>query len=248
MADVMWIKITTNIFEDEKFDAIGSLADRNMIQLAWIKLLCLAGRCNDNGFLTLSREIPYTDEMMAIRFNMSIGDIQRALELFQQLKMIEVVDDVYMVSNWLAYQNGDDLELLKQQNRARQQRFRDKQKALRIEEKEKRNVTDNVTNNVNCSISISHNDNNIVKEIIDYLNNKANTKYKYTSDKTRKYIHARLGEGFTIEDFKTVIDKKCAEWLNTEWEKFLRPETLFGTKFEGYLNQNTAEKKGDWFK
>ena len=74
--------------------------------------------------------------------------------------------------------------------------------------------------------------------IISYLNEKLGTKYKSTTAKTKTAIHARLMEGFTVDNFKTVIDKKCAEWIgNEKMEKYLRPETLFGTKFEGYLNQ-----------
>lgn len=83
----------------------------------------------------------------------------------------------------------------------------------------------------------------LFKQTIDYLNIKANTRYKYTSTKYKKALHARVEEGFTLEDFKEVIDKKCAEWIGTEWEKFLRPETLFGTKFEGYLNQKSVASK-----
>lgn len=79
------------------------------------------------------------------------------------------------------------------------------------------------------------------KPIVNYLNEKAGTRYKHTSGKTQTCIHARLEEGFTLDDFKTVIDKKCADWIGTEWEKFLRPETLFGTKFEGYLNAKPAK-------
>lgn len=78
--------------------------------------------------------------------------------------------------------------------------------------------------------------------VVSYLNEKAGTSYRTSTAKTQTAIKARLNEGFTVDDFKTVIDKKCAEWLGTEWEKFLRPETLFGTKFEGYLNANN--KKG----
>lgn len=77
------------------------------------------------------------------------------------------------------------------------------------------------------------------KEIIDYLNIKADTQYKYASKDTRSHIKARMDQGFTFEDFCTVIDKKVAEWKGTEYEKFLRPSTLFGTKFESYLNQHT---------
>jgi len=77
----------------------------------------------------------------------------------------------------------------------------------------------------------------IIHEVIDYLNNKLGTRYKYTSAKTAPHIKARVNEGFTVDDFKVVIDKKISGWRGTEWEKYLRPETLFGTKFEGYLNE-----------
>jgi len=76
-------------------------------------------------------------------------------------------------------------------------------------------------------------------EIIDYLNQKAGTNFKSTTKKTQELIRARINEKFTLDDFKTVIDKKVAEWKDTEMAKYLRPETLFGTKFEGYLNQKT---------
>ena len=72
--------------------------------------------------------------------------------------------------------------------------------------------------------------------IVDYLNLKAKTNYRASSKTTQAHIKARLNEGFTVEDFKTVIDKKVKEWKRTEFEKFLRPETLFGSKFENYLN------------
>lgn len=81
------------------------------------------------------------------------------------------------------------------------------------------------------------------KYIVDYLNKKAGTNYKASTKKTKTCIHARLEEGFTEDDFITVIDKKCADWLGTEWEKFLRPETLFGTKFESYLNAKVTKKQ-----
>jgi uncharacterized phage protein (TIGR02220 family) len=80
-------------------------------------------------------------------------------------------------------------------------------------------------------------------DIIDYLNAKANTNYRHTTKKTQQLIRARWNEGFRLDDFKTVIDKKVAEWLNDpKMCKYLRPETLFGTKFESYLNQ----KEGGW--
>ena len=82
--------------------------------------------------------------------------------------------------------------------------------------------------------------------IVEHLNKSASTKYKSTTTKTQNLIKARAEEGFTLEDFITVIDKKVAEWKNSDMEKYLRPETLFGTKFESYLNANiikTAPKQ-----
>lgn len=85
---------------------------------------------------------------------------------------------------------------------------------------------------------------NVIKEIINYLNTKTNSHYKHTSEKTQRLIQARFNEGYNLQDFKDVIDKKSDEWLETEFEKFLRPETLFGTKFESYLNQKDSSTKG----
>ena len=72
--------------------------------------------------------------------------------------------------------------------------------------------------------------------IIDYLNEKVGSKYRANNKSTQQRINARLKEGYTVDDFKTVIDKMCAKWKGTEYEEYLRPQTLFGTKFEGYLN------------
>lgn len=80
--------------------------------------------------------------------------------------------------------------------------------------------------------------------VIDYLNEKAHTNYRH-ADGNRKFISARLKEGFSVDDCKTVIDKKCQDWLGTEYEQYLRPKTLFGNKFEGYLNANVRPRQKD---
>ena len=82
-----------------------------------------------------------------------------------------------------------------------------------------------------------------VKEIVEYLNSAIGSHYKTNVDKTRSFIRARLREGFTVDDFKAVIDKKARAWLgNKDMQKYLRPETLFGTKFESYLNEQETYK------
>ena len=100
-------------------------------------------------------------------------------------------------------------------------------------------VTD-VTNVTNNNKIRSPAEPNITAEVVDYLNQKLGTRYKADTEKTRRLIRARIREGATLEDFRKVIDKKVKEWRGTKLEPYLRPETLFGTKFEGYLNQGAA--------
>lgn len=98
-------------------------------------------------------------------------------------------------------------------------------------------VTDTVNNTVSSSFSLS------ITNIVNYLNKVLGTNYKSNTKNTVKHITARLREGYTEQDFFTVIDKKYAEWHGTDMEKYLVPETLFGTKFEKYLNQNIVVGK-----
>lgn len=94
-------------------------------------------------------------------------------------------------------------------------------------------------NNTNNNLSKSKD----IDNIIAHLNKRAGMNYRSSSKATQAHIKARLSEGFTVEDFYTVIDKKCAEWKGGEFEKYLRPETLFGSKFENYLNAPAVQSR-----
>ena len=100
----------------------------------------------------------------------------------------------------------------------------------------------NIDSNIDISSSIkkeykeSSQENDFTAAVVDYLNEKAGTHYRAGVAKTQSLIKARANEGFTEADFRTVVDKKCADWIGTEYEQYLRPQTLFGTKFESYLN------------
>lgn len=96
-------------------------------------------------------------------------------------------------------------------------------------------------------LNTKENNKYIYSRVIEYLNSKIGTSYKSTTKSTQSHIKARLEEGFSEDDFIKVIDKKVKEWKGTKWEKFLRPETLFSTKFESYLNQK-EEKENEWWK
>lgn len=111
-----------------------------------------------------------------------------------------------------------------------------------LENDEENNTKSNNTksNNTNKKALSSDLDGIPFKEVIDYLNSKANRNYKYTTNKNQSLIKARWSEGFNLDDFKKVIDNKVNEWEGSDMSKYLRPETLFGPKFEGYLNQKQA--------
>ena len=116
-----------------------------------------------------------------------------------------------------------------------------KHRYIRIVDKVKIKDEDN-SNNIDNS-----NDNNKfrteIKDIIDYLNEKIGGRYRYNTESTNKLIRAKLNAGFTVNDFKYIIDRKVDDWQGTDFEKYLRPSTLFGNKFEQYLNQKPMVKR-----
>ena len=143
MAEVKWIQIATDVFDNRKIKQIEVMPDGDAVIVIWFKLLCLAGKINDLGYVYFSDEIPFTEQLLATEFNKPIATVQMALNVFQQFGMIEIKDEIIKVSNWERYQNVDGMERIKKQNRERQQKFRDKKKALAIEEKQmaEENVT-----------------------------------------------------------------------------------------------------------
>lgn len=130
MADVKWIKLSTGIFSNRKIKQIRKLPEGDAIIGVWLQILCLAGQINDNGMVYFSKDIPFTDEMLAVEFDRPINIIKMALLTFENFKMLEVIDNILLVSNWEKYQSTSKLEKIKEQNRLRQQRYRDKQRQL----------------------------------------------------------------------------------------------------------------------
>jgi predicted phage replisome organizer/uncharacterized phage protein (TIGR02220 family) len=241
LADVKWIKITTDIFDDEKMLMIETMPSADSMIVIWFKLLTFAGKQNNDGVFLMSNRIAYTDEMLAAIFRRDINVVRMALRTFEQFGMIEIVEKVITIPNWNKHQSLDAYEKKKERDRLYQAERRANQRLL-IEQSSDKSSDSHTTQSSYVAVSDieeegeEEGDKKLYSSIVSHLNSKAGTKYKPTTAKTKTAIHARLAEGFTLDDFKTVIDKKCAEWLGTEFEKFLRPETLFGTKFEGYLN------------
>ncbi len=124
MADVKWIKIATEIFDNRKIKQIENLPDGDSIIVIWFKLLCLAGNINDNGMVYFTNEIPYTEQMLAAQFNRPLSTVQMSLRTFEKFGMIEIINDILKISNWAKYQNIDKMNEIREYNRLAQQRHR----------------------------------------------------------------------------------------------------------------------------
>lgn len=129
MAEVKWIKLDLSIFKNRKIEQIEVMPEGDGIIVIWFKLMCLAGIINDNGMVYFTREIPYTEEMLATQFHRPLQLIRLALSVFQRFGMIEVVDDIIQLSNWEKYQSVDRLTEIREYNRVAQQKRRLRLKA-----------------------------------------------------------------------------------------------------------------------
>jgi len=130
MAEVKWIKITTDVFDDEKILLIESLPDADSIIVIWFKLLCLAGKQNNSGVFMMSNSMPYTDKMLATIFRRKETTVQLALETFERYGMIEMIDDVVTIPNWNKHQSLDAYEKKKERDRLYQAERRATRKAI----------------------------------------------------------------------------------------------------------------------
>lgn len=242
MAEIKWIKITTDMFDNRKIKHLRRLPEGNNIVLIWVMLLTMAGRCNSGGMIFLTENIPYTPKMLADELDFEESTVRLALTALEQLNMIVTDQGFFSIAGWEEHQNVEGLDKIREQNRLRKQNQRIRQR-LALEESHVKSRDSHATDKDIDKERDKEKDNNIISPIISYLNEKAGTKYKASSKKTQACIKARIAEGFSIDDFKTVIDKKCADWIGTDYEQYLRPETLFGTKFESYLNAKVTKNR-----
>ena len=129
MADVKWIKICTDIFDDEKITLIESMPDADGIIVIWFKLLCLAGKQNNGGIFMMNDKLAYTDEMLATIFRRSVNTVRLALNVFEQFGMVEIVNNVVTIPNWEKHQSLDAYERKKAYDRERIARIRAENKS-----------------------------------------------------------------------------------------------------------------------
>lgn len=243
-----WLKLEKNFFKRHDIQIIESMENGKDYVLFYLKLILES--INHEGKLRFNDLVPYNDKMLATITNTNVDVVRSAIKIFEQLGLMEVWEDQTIFIEDTQKMLGFETEWALKKREYRAQKTAD----LQLENKEKTPVghsEDIVRQEIELEKELEieidkdivelHSPSYPFSEIIDYLNLKAGTKYRSSSKKTQGLIKARYAEGFDIDDFKTVIDKKTAEWKNDKkMNQYLRPETLFGTKFEGYLNQKGA--------
>ena len=249
-----YMRLKDGFFEEDAIKIIEAMPDgylySNILLKLYLKSLKFSGK------LMFNERIPYNATVLATITGHQVGTVEKALEIFQGLDLIEVLDNgaIYMLDIQNLIGKSSTEADRKREYRARIEAEKadlltDGQMSghfspkIEIEKEKETEIKKELEKEKETGDSQSESLHASATEIILYLNEKAGTNYRASSKKTQTCIHARLAEGFTIDDFKTVIDKKCFEWIGTEFEKFLRPETLFGTKFEGYLNAKCNPKQ-----
>lgn len=134
MAEIQWIKLRIDMFDDEKIKIIQSMPEGDAILVIWIRIIALAGKCNANGLVLVEDEFPYTDEMLSVIFGKPLSTVKLALATFKKFRMIESTEKGIYITNFDRHQNIEGLDKIREQNRIRKQRERERKKALLLEE------------------------------------------------------------------------------------------------------------------
>ena len=203
MSEIKWIKITTDIFDDEKICLIDALPDHDAILVIWFKILALAGKHNRNGLLMMSDKVHYTDEMLATIFRRPLNTVRMALGIFEQFGMVEIIDGVITLPNWEKHQNIDGMEKIKEQTRNRVARHREKQKNLAL-------------GNVTCNVTVTQG--NALEEEGDKNKNRIDKDKNITTTSNSENIlelfqseFRRLLSGFEIEEINNLLNENDSE-------------------------------------
>ena len=130
MAEVKWVKLTTDMFDNRKIKHLRKLPDGNNIVLIWVMLLTMAGRCNASGMIFLTENIPYTPKMLADELGFEENTVILALQALENLDMIVTDNGFFSIAGWEEYQNIEGMDKIREQNRLRKQKQRENQKLL----------------------------------------------------------------------------------------------------------------------
>ena len=262
-----WLKLAEDFYEDDTIQWIEEQENGVAYVNFYLKLLLKS--LKDDGYLIRfvgTRLIPYDVKSLARLTNTDPDTVRVAMELFKQVGLVELLESGEIYMSQIDEMIGSETQAAKRMRKLRAKQVLENQGLDDVKQLEsKRNIVTEERNNVQeCYTEYRDRDIDIenrdiysraepdrvdipFKEIIDYLNARTDKNYKASSKKTRSLIKARFNEDFTLDDFKRVIDNKVNDWAdNPDMCKYLRPETLFSNKFEGYLNENPKPKNDNY--
>ena len=225
MADVKWIKIVTDVFDDEKILMIEAMPECDTVIVIWFKLLCLAGKQNNNGVFQMG-QMPYTDEMFSAIFRRPINTVRLALNTFERFGMIEIVCDAVTIPNWGKHQSLDAYAKKKERDRLYQAERRAEQRAIAEKSSDNRLTDDRQSSDIasleedkereeDKDLDIKR-DRVDGQQIVDLYHSicKSFPAVRSLSDARKKAIKARLNT-YSLDDFKAVFE-------NAEASSFLK--------------------------
>lgn len=244
MAEVKWIKIVTDIFDDEKILLIESMPEADAIIVIWFKLLCLAGKNNNSGVFLLNERIPYTDEMLSTIFRRPLNTVRLALKTFETYGMVEIVDGTITIPNWGKHQTLDQIEERRDYMRTYMAQKREKQRLLasgKVNSKANSKVNSKANSKANSKVNVNSPEEDIeedkedIRESIEGSDEPAPTKppkKKYgeygwvkLSDAEYQRLVAEYGES-TVKHYIQYIDESAQTTGNKnkwkDWNLVLR--------------------------
>jgi predicted phage replisome organizer len=269
LADVKWIKITTDMFDNRKIKHLRRLPDGNNIVLIWVMLLTMAGRCNSNGMIFLTENIPYTPKMLADELDFEENTVKLALASLEQLNMVVTDQGFFTIAGWEEYQNVDRLAEIREYNRLAKQKSRAKQKALEAPSDEVKDMSRTCQPSQCTDIEIEkESDKEIDKKNSARQPSKADVDSFFesvwnlypvkkgkgqVSDTKRKVLY-KIG----YEQMERAINRYLTELKkDASWRKPQNGSTFFNSGYVDYLDENYApdqtvmggrtEKLPEWF-
>lgn len=227
MADVKWIKITTDMFDNRKIKHLRRLPDGNSIVLIWVMLLTMAGRCNSGGMIFLTENIPYTPKMLADELDFEESTVQLAIQALEQLGMIQTNGDGFLaVTGWEEHQNTAGMEKIRESKRLAQARWRAKQAAIA-----EKSTVDSTVDSTRISVDDADKEED---------KNKSKKENKSVRENTRT-IFQRLLPDYALSD---ILSEKMTEWITYKIER-REPYKEQGMKSLLRQVENNALKYGD---
>ena len=199
MAEVKWIKLTTDMFDNRKIKHLRRLPEGNNIVLIWVMLLTMAGRCNSGGMIFLTENVPYTPKMLADELDFEENTVLLALDALERLDMILMDEGVFAIAGWEEYQNIDGMEKIREQNRDRKRLQRERQRQA---------LLGGVSQDSHVTVTGCH----ALEEEIEKDKEKEFLSFIQSDAETAKleYMNGTLGEGVVLmseEQFNDLLDK-----------------------------------------